>query len=128
MDKIWRACSNHDKAESFRKMGDANRSIRATGMNPESSRGHTLFILRFRKEVTLEVKDLQTYSFGTACICMFVPFDTHCHCCHNTCTQCSHLTKTLFGLSGREVAKRDVLARNLGPLHHVPKKTCMSRL
>lgn len=51
MDKIWRACSNHDKAESFRKMGDANRSIRATGMNPESSRGHTLFILRFRKEV-----------------------------------------------------------------------------
>ena len=54
MDKIWRACSNHDKAESFRKMGDANRSIRATGMNPESSRGHTLFILRFRKEVTLD--------------------------------------------------------------------------
>ena len=53
MDKIWRACSNHDKAESFRKMGDANRSIRATGMNPESSRGHTLFILRFRKEVHL---------------------------------------------------------------------------
>ncbi|CAE7369250.1 kif1 [Symbiodinium natans] len=51
MDKIWRACSNHDKAESFRKMGDANRSIRATGMNPESSRGHTLFIVRFRKEV-----------------------------------------------------------------------------
>eukprot|EP00438_Fugacium_kawagutii_P002781 Skav202265 [mRNA] locus=scaffold1417:441359:458329:- [translate_table: standard] len=55
MDKIWRACSNHDKAESFRKMGDANRSIRATGMNPESSRGHTLFILRFRKEVTLDI-------------------------------------------------------------------------
>lgn len=53
MDKIWRACSNHDKAESFRKMGDANRSIRATGMNPESCRGHTLFILRFRKEVHL---------------------------------------------------------------------------
>mmetsp|Transcript_48599 Transcript_48599/g.113433 ORF Transcript_48599/g.113433 Transcript_48599/m.113433 type:complete len:754 (+) Transcript_48599:38-2299(+) len=51
MDKIWRACSNHDKAESFRKMGDANRSIRATGMNPESSRGHTLFIVRLRKEV-----------------------------------------------------------------------------
>jgi len=50
MDKIWRACSNHEKAESFRKMGDANRSIRATGMNPESSRGHTLFIVRFRKE------------------------------------------------------------------------------
>ncbi|CAE7913524.1 kif1 [Symbiodinium sp. KB8] len=48
MDKIWRACSNHEKAESFRKMGDANRSIRATGMNPESSRGHTLFIVRFR--------------------------------------------------------------------------------
>eukprot|EP00931_Biecheleriopsis_adriatica_P062255 TRINITY_DN37498_c0_g4_i1.p1 TRINITY_DN37498_c0_g4~~TRINITY_DN37498_c0_g4_i1.p1 ORF type:complete len:1431 (-),score=425.50 TRINITY_DN37498_c0_g4_i1:158-4450(-) len=51
MDKIWRAVRSHDQAESFRKLGDANRSIRATGMNPESSRGHTLFIVRIRKEV-----------------------------------------------------------------------------
>eukprot|EP00929_Paragymnodinium_shiwhaense_P063487 TRINITY_DN31709_c0_g1_i1.p1 TRINITY_DN31709_c0_g1~~TRINITY_DN31709_c0_g1_i1.p1 ORF type:complete len:1612 (-),score=604.92 TRINITY_DN31709_c0_g1_i1:295-5130(-) len=50
MDKIWRAAKDHAQAESFRNLGDANRSVRATGMNPTSSRGHTLFCLRFRKE------------------------------------------------------------------------------
>ena len=85
MDKIWRACSNHDKAESFRKMGDANRSIRATGMNPESSRGHTLFILRFRKEVTLDRSHYPSHCFGTAClyhlVCMVTVAVTHVDSC-----------------------------------------------
>jgi hypothetical protein len=49
-DKIWRAAKDRTQCDRFRSMGDANRSIRATGMNPTSSRGHTLFMMRFRKE------------------------------------------------------------------------------
>mmetsp|Transcript_50255 Transcript_50255/g.106782 ORF Transcript_50255/g.106782 Transcript_50255/m.106782 type:complete len:792 (+) Transcript_50255:42-2417(+) len=48
-DKIWRAARNQETAEQFRLMGDANRSVRATGMNPSSSRGHTVFMCRFTK-------------------------------------------------------------------------------
>jgi len=51
MEKMWRAAKDYKQAESFRQLGDANRTIRSTGMNPESSRGHTLFMCRFRKEV-----------------------------------------------------------------------------
>jgi len=49
MDKIWRAARDADQAEQFRLMGDANRSVRPTGMNPSSSRGHTIFMCRFNK-------------------------------------------------------------------------------
>lgn len=51
MDKIWRAARDMDAAEQFRLFGDANRSVRATGMNPSSSRGHTVFMCRFTKAV-----------------------------------------------------------------------------
>eukprot|EP00931_Biecheleriopsis_adriatica_P106525 TRINITY_DN80961_c0_g1_i1.p1 TRINITY_DN80961_c0_g1~~TRINITY_DN80961_c0_g1_i1.p1 ORF type:complete len:969 (+),score=244.85 TRINITY_DN80961_c0_g1_i1:84-2990(+) len=50
LNKIWRAARDREQCDSFRNLGDANRTVRPTGMNPTSSRGHTLFIMRFRKE------------------------------------------------------------------------------
>eukprot|EP00930_Biecheleria_cincta_P033138 TRINITY_DN22951_c0_g1_i1.p1 TRINITY_DN22951_c0_g1~~TRINITY_DN22951_c0_g1_i1.p1 ORF type:complete len:1019 (-),score=235.91 TRINITY_DN22951_c0_g1_i1:119-2923(-) len=63
MDKIWRAAKNYEQAEAFRQLGDKNRSIRSTGMNPTSSRGHTIFQCRVRKETKHDsawVEDLST--------------------------------------------------------------------
>eukprot|EP00927_Polykrikos_kofoidii_P078513 TRINITY_DN75327_c0_g1_i1.p1 TRINITY_DN75327_c0_g1~~TRINITY_DN75327_c0_g1_i1.p1 ORF type:complete len:880 (-),score=170.78 TRINITY_DN75327_c0_g1_i1:69-2708(-) len=48
-DIIYRACKSAEQAEMFRMQGDKNRTVRPTGMNPSSSRAHTLFILRLKK-------------------------------------------------------------------------------
>jgi len=48
-DKIWKACKDYQQAEAFRQMGDKARTVRPTGMNPSSSRAHTVFIVRFTK-------------------------------------------------------------------------------
>lgn len=50
-DKIWHACSSRAMAEKKRALGEANRTIRSTSMNPSSSRGHTVFLLRLTKLV-----------------------------------------------------------------------------
>lgn len=46
---VWQACEDYATAESLRSVGESNRTVRPTAMNPSSSRGHTLFIVRFSK-------------------------------------------------------------------------------
>lgn len=50
-DKIWHACTDRQMAEMKRALGEANRTIRSTSMNPSSSRGHTVFMVRITKLV-----------------------------------------------------------------------------
>ena len=55
-DKIWHATPSLASAQQKWDLGEANRTIRATGMNPTSSRGHTIFQVRFSK---LELQNKQ---------------------------------------------------------------------
>ena len=48
---VWNACDDYATAEALRCLGEAHRTVRPTVMNPSSSRGHTLFIVRFSKKV-----------------------------------------------------------------------------
>merc|ERR1719181_1688988 len=46
MNKIWRASKDAEQAERFRQLGLQHRAVRSTGLNPSSSRGHCLLLLR----------------------------------------------------------------------------------